>query len=417
MEALLKKLEELNDKLDKAVASSNVEAFTALKVEMKTLQEDYIKMKVEIDGHKEMLKSNKTIPGLELEKNKFSLMRAIRAISTKSWKDAGFELEVFQNTANGKDGINKTMSTEVDSAGGYVVPVQVLGDFIELLRANLVTKALGATVIDGLVGSPVEMPGQAGGATVYWLGEDNPDGITASDLTLKQSQMTPHMAGALVKLSNRLLRMSSPSIEAIVKADVAFAMAQAVDLAAIAGTGSGAQPQGIVNTSGILTFDATSYTKRVQLWEVLASMENKLDEANALRGKLGYAFHPRIKKLLSLARTGAVAEDGFGEFVANPSNPATKGQLEAYLGYPYQTTTNIAIDAATTPDSTYALFGNWAELIIGMWQGITIMASQEASDAFAKNQTWIRIVQEVDVMLRHKESFCMATTVDAEATV
>src|SRR3954469_13806146 len=104
MEALLKKLEELNAKFESAVG--NVEILNALKAEMKTLQEDYIKMKVEIDGHKEMFKSNKTIPGLELEKNKFSLMPAIRSISTKSWKDAGFELEIFQNTANGKDGIN-----------------------------------------------------------------------------------------------------------------------------------------------------------------------------------------------------------------------------------------------------------------------------------------------------------------------
>ncbi len=413
MEALLAKMEELQKKFDAAVG--NAEALTALRAEMKSVQEDYVKMKHELDELK-AVKSGKSLPGAELEKEKFSLMRAINAISTKSWKNAPFELEVFQNTAGSKEGINKTMSTEVDSAGGYIVPVQVLGDFAELLRANLVTKKLGATVIDNLVGSPVEMPGQSGGATVYWLGEDNPTGITASDLTLKQSQMTPHMAGALVKLSNRLLRMSNPSVEAIVKADVAAAMADALDQAAIAGTGSGAQPLGIINVPGILNVDAQSFTKRVQLWEIMQSMETKVDEANALRGKLGYAFHPRIKKFLALARTGAVAEDGFGGFVANPSNPLTKGQLEAILGYPYETSTNFTI-TDSSPDTTYALFANWAELIIGMWQGITIMASQEASDAFAKNQTWIRIVQECDVMLRHKESFCQATSVDAEMTV
>lgn len=417
MDELLKKLSDLQEKMDKALLSS--ESTEALRAEIKTLQEDFVKMKVEMDGVKKASSSSKvtSIPGLELEKDKFSLMRAINAISTKSWKNAGFELEVFQNSAKASDGVAKTMSTEVDSAGGYVVPIQALGDFIELLRANLITKQLGATVLEGLVGSPVEMPGQAGGATVYWLGEDHPTGITASDLTLKQSQMTPHMAGALVKLSNRLLRMSNPAIEGLVKADVAFAMAEAIDKAALFGSGSGAEPLGIQNIPGILTYDAVSpaVTAYVHLWKALTEMEYKLAEANALKGSLGYAFHPRIKKFLSLARTGAAAEDGFGQFVANPSNPVTKSQLEALLGYPYAATTNMAITSAT-PDTSNVIFGNWKELIIGVWQGLTIMASQEASDAFAKNQTWIRIVQECDVMVRHKESFCLGSNFDMELT-
>jgi HK97 family phage major capsid protein len=123
-----------------------------------------------------------------------------------------------------------------------------------------------------------------------------------------------------------------------------------------------------------------------------------------------------VKKYAALSRTGAAAEDGFGGFVANPASPLTPGQLQAMIGYPYQATTNIVIDTAPTPDSTYAIFGNWSELLIGVWQGLTIMASQEASDAFAKNQTWVRIVQEVDVMVRHKESFCLGSNISAVLT-
>jgi HK97 family phage major capsid protein len=395
MDELLKKMEELQGKFEAALG--NAEAMKAIQADMKALQEDYVKLKREMDEVK-VVKNNKSLPGLEMEKDKFSLMRAINAIATKSWKNAEFEKEVFLNTS--KDAVvNKTMSTEVDSAGGYVVPVQALGDFIELLRANLITKQLGATVIDGLV--------------VYWLGEDNPNGITASDLTLRQSQMTPHMAAALVKVSNRLMRMSNPSIEAMIKQDVAYAMAEAVDKACLFGTGSDAQPLGIKNISGILEYDAVSVAKYVEMWKVLYEMEDKLAMANSLRGKLGWAFNPRVKKYLALSRTGAAAEDGFGEFVANPSSPLTKGQLEAFIGYPYAMTTNIPIDTAPTPDSTYAIFGNWSELLVGVWQGITIMASQEASDAFAKNQTWVRIVQEVDCMVRHKESFCIGKNISA----
>ena len=408
MDELLKKLAELQEKMDKAIGDSAL--VKAVQDEIKALREDYVKMKQEMGELKAEKPSKKaSVPGLEFEKDKFSLLRAINAIATKNWNGAGFEKEVFQNTTD----LKKTMSTETDTAGGYVVPIQVLGDFIEMFRANLVTKQLGATYIEGLTGSPVEVPGQAGGSTVYWLGEDNPNGITASDISLKQSQMTPHGAAALVKLSNRLLRMSNPSIEGLVRQDVAFAMAEAVDLAALRGVGANGQPLGLMNVSGVLTHDLTSLTKKVQVWPAMYDIENKLAEANSLKGKLGWLFHPRVKRNLAQARVGSgqAAEDGYGEFVADP---ITQNQLASYIGYPFSTTTNMAITTTTSPDESEILFGNWAELIIGVWQGLTIMASQEASTAFTMNQTWIRFVQEVDCMVRHPESFCIGQHLNVE---
>ena len=43
--------------------------------------------------------------------------------------------------------------------------------------------------------------------------------------------------------------------------------------------------------------------------------------------------------------------------------------------------------------------------------GISILPSKEAGDAFAKNQTWIRIITDVDIGLRHAESFCLGSGV------
>ena len=59
---------------------------------------------------------------------------------------------------------------------------------------------MGATLLDNLVGSPVEIPKQTGGATAYWVGENEP--LTGSDQTLGQLQLTPKLVGALVELSN-----------------------------------------------------------------------------------------------------------------------------------------------------------------------------------------------------------------------
>lgn len=409
MDEILKKLGELQAKLEASAKTG--ESVGAIQSEILKLREEFVAQKNEIEELKKA-RSAKNLVGLEDEKQKFSLVKAINAIVTKDWRNAGFEREVFNNTSRSAKGtVEKTMSTEVDSTGGYIVPPQAIPDMIEILRANLITKALGATTIEGLVGSPAEMPGQSGGATVYWLGEDNPNGITASDLTLRKVEMTPHMAAALVKLSNRLLRMSNPSVEALVRQDVSFAMAQALDLAALMGTGANAEPLGLLNvlTDAANGIDCVSKTA-VQLWGQMYEAENLIAEANALRGKLGWAFHPRLKKILAKARVSGSTTGGDGIFV---QNPITQDHLVSYIGYPYQTTTNLPIIVADTPDSLKAIFGNWSELLIGMWQGMEIMASQEASTAFTTNQTWVRIIQECDVAVRHTESFSYLYHIDA----
>jgi HK97 family phage major capsid protein len=116
---------------------------------------------------------------------------------------------------------------------------------------------------------------------------------------------------------------------------------------------------------------------------------------------------------LQQARYGAAAEDGFGGHVASP---ITNSHLASFIGYPFATTTNLAIDTASSPDETEIVFGNWAEMIVGVWQGLSIMASQEASTAFTTNQTWVRFVQEVDCMVRHKESFVIGQNLSMEMT-
>ena len=50
------------------------------------------------------------------------------------------------------------------------------------------------------MGSPVEIHKRTGGATAYWVGENEP--LTSSDQTLGQFQLTPKSVGALVELSN-----------------------------------------------------------------------------------------------------------------------------------------------------------------------------------------------------------------------
>ena len=337
------------------------------------------------------------LAGLEDEKQSFSFLRAINAIRSGNWGGAGFEKEIFDNTRM------RAMSAGTDSAGGYIVPTVFVNELIEMLRAESVVNALGATVLSGLTGSPVEIPKQTGGATAYWVAE-NAD-ITASDLTLGQVSLTPKAVAAIVKLSNRLLNLSNPSAEAMVRRDVAQALALAIDLAALRGTGSGSQPIGIANTSGINTV-AIGTNGGNFTFDYAADMVDELAKDNAAKGKLGFAMHPTIAKKLKKTRIPQYSGDTGGEWIMLPMSDSN---LADALGYGFKLTTQIPVNLTkgSSSDCSEVYFGNWQELLIGEWGGLEIMASNETSDAFQKNQTWVRVIQEVDIAVRHAESFCL----------
>ncbi len=235
------------------------------------------------------------MPGLEDEAKSFSLTRAINAIVTGDWSSAGFEREVFDQTKK------RAASTNDDSNLGYFVPNEVLPGFIELLTAESVVNQMGATVLSNLSGVPVEIPKQTGGATAYWV-EENAS-ITDSDLSAGQLALTPKAVAAMVKMSNRLLRLSNPSVEAMVRSDIARVIALAIDLAALRGTGVAGQPIGIANTANINTVEIGA-NGGAPNFDHLYDMQYELQKDNAYRGNLGYIFHPATRRRLVKTKVG-----------------------------------------------------------------------------------------------------------------
>jgi len=341
-----------------------------------------------------------SLPGLEdpKEKGKFSFLRAFYGALTKDWTEAPFEKSIFDETAR-KSVMNATSGT----AGAYIVPTEVIADLIEMFEADSVLIRAGATVMGGLTGSPVEFPRQTGGATAYWVGENQ--AIPESEMAFGMMSMSPKAVAALVKMSDRLIRLSNPSIEAMVRRDIALRVALKIDLAGLRGTGSSYQPLGVSQQPGINTVTIGADGGSIN-FDRLMDMEYELAFDNALQGNLAYIWHPCIKRNLLQLKVAQYTGDTGGEYIVQP---ITEQQLGAWVGYPYYQTTQIPITLTKGNGTalTEIYFGNWRELLIGQWGGMAIMASQETSDAFEKVQTWIRIIQEMDIAVRHVESFCL----------
>ncbi|MFA5381799.1 MAG: phage major capsid protein [Candidatus Micrarchaeia archaeon] len=346
------------------------------------------------------------VPGLDLEKKSFSICRALRAIRSGKAMDewdafgAGLEAEVFKTT--------KAMSTGTDSEGGYLVPMQAMPEFIEMFREEAVCVRMGARLISGLVSAPVVFAKQTGGASFYWTGENKE--IIASMLEVGQLKMVPKKLTGMVQISNELVRMSSPDAESMVRQDLAMGAALAVDTAGLRGIGSENQPLGVANTSGINTVTLGTGSGAVpDFVNPWPDMEYELSVDKALRGKLGFIFHPAIKRVLKKLRNPYFSGDTGGEY---PMLPLTDAQLQAVLGYPFANTTELPINLVTggSTNCTEIFFGNWAEMLIGQWLGFEILGSNVAGTSFAFDQTWVRIITQVDIALRHAESFCLCNT-------
>ena len=404
---LLEKMDAVVNSVEKKL-NEGQKTYEDMQGTIKSLEDTLVDVKAKYAELEESMSKRawKDVPGSEdTDKNKFSFFKAFNAIRSKDFSQAGYEKEVMDAC------VQKAQAAGVDTAGGYLVPVQALGGIIDLLRANLVTAALGATILDNLTGVPVEIPKQTGAATAVWVEENS--AITESEITFGQLALNPKGLAALVKMSNRSLRLTNPALEALVRDDITQQIALALDLAALRGTGANGQILGVSNQIGVGSVDfsstAQSTTTFNPSWEAMYELEGVVEDANALRGRLGFAMSPKIKRVMSKLRAAVAAvDDQGGNFMQ--TMPMTAAHITAILGWPFQTTTQIP-NTLGSGDKSEVYFGNWADLIIGMWGGMRLKASDEAGTAFTSDQTWVRAIMDVDAGIRRQESFAMGNEV------
>jgi len=339
----------------------------------------------------------------------FSLVRAINAQLGED-VDAGFEREISQEVKrrSGRkfQGIavpdqffhKRTLTTGGDAASLY--PTQHRADmFIDMLRDQLVTGRLGATILDNLQGDQ-DIPKQTGSSTAQWVAEDGT--ITETDADFADVSMSPKTVGAITSYSRRTLINAAPSIEQLVRNDLASVVANAIDRAAITGDGTGNTPTGVINhpDANELTLAGASAGDR---WAEVLDFIATVQSANADIGSMGWTMNPKaIAKLRSTLKVTGADGSGPGYIMADP------GTLAGYAAAP----TNTLPTVAGTPDTTSVIFGAWSQLMIGYWSGTDILVNPYEATAYSKGRVLMRVMRDVDVALRHGESFAFASDLE-----
>lgn len=331
------------------------------------------------------------------EVRKFSLMTAIRAMANptdrRAQEEARFEFEASAaaQRANGTEARGLMIPTDVlrtwskrdlnttdDSA--LIAQDYRGGDFIDVLRNASSVMQAGSTMLSGLKGN-VTIPKKTAASSAGWISSEG-GAASESEFTDGSVTMTPRTLGAFTDLTRLMMMQSSLDIEALVRDDLSRAIALAIDLGALQGSGSSGQPTGIKNVSGVNK--PTSFAAANPTFAEVVALETAVAEDNALLGNLAYILPASMYGAL---KTTAKAS-GQGLFVVEqPGNT-----INGYRG--------IVSNQVTSGD---LFFGNFADLLIGMYGGLDILV--DPYTASSSGNVRIRALQTVDVAVRNAVSF------------
>lgn len=343
----------------------------------------------------------------------FSIVRAMRAIADGRRTDAAFEFECSDaiGQALGKparglyvpadvlyervdpDALKLRDITKGTSGANLVATNLQPASFIELLRNATKVVSMGARMLPGLVGD-VAIPRQATGAVAAWVGEA---GTTSeSDATFDQVTLNPKTITVRTDMTRRMLMQSSPAIEGLVRSDLANALAQGIDSAAINGTGASNQPRGIRNVVGV-GLVALGTNGAVATWASQVDLVKTAMVANADVGTLGFLTNANV--WASLMKTEKAASTA--QFIlSEPGNSLLGRRFEVSQQVP----SNL-VKGTSGAVCSAELYGNWAELLIGEWGVLDLFP-----DPYTLGDSGglvIRAFKDVDVAVRHAQSFAI----------
>jgi HK97 family phage major capsid protein len=275
----------------------------------------------------------------------------------------------------------RVTTTGSPAEGSNLIQTDLLaGQFIDLLRAALVTRQLGCRVLGNLVGN-IDIPKQIGATTSGWVAENS--ALDDSDAEFASVSLSPRHVGAVSEISRNMLMQSSLDVEQLMRADQAAVVARAIDLGALNGTG-GVEPTGVLTAVEPTAGGTPTWAKILELIEAV-------ELGNVPLGGAGWLLHPSTRRLL---RSTEVV-NGFPQMIMQDPN--------TLAGYPAVAST-IVPAGASGPE--YPLvYGQWSDLIMGYWSELDVLVNPYETTAYSKGNVKIRTMATCDVALRHVESF------------
>lgn len=278
--------------------------------------------------------------------------------------------------------------------GGNLVGTDYLPDqFISPFRNSAAVMGLGATMLTDLVGN-VELPRQETTLAGQWVGEDEAPG--QSDLKFSKIGLTPKTVAGYMTWTRQAALQALPSMEDLLRRELNEQLGLGLDKAAVDGIGNAVQPRGILNTAGVGSVQGGP-NGGSPTWGNIVDLESSVANANAHGDGMGYLTNTRVRGRLKQTQKfgGTNGESVWGsDDRLNGYRTAVSNQVPANL-----------TKGTSASKCSAIIFGNWRELIIGLWSYVDIIV-----DPFTYADSGrVRITGflSADIKVKHAESFAV----------
>ncbi|MGE6739669.1 phage major capsid protein [Allorhizobium pseudoryzae] len=294
---------------------------------------------------------------------------------------SGIHLAVPSEVLLGMEQRSQTVGTA--AAGGYTVATNVAA-VADRFRPALKVEGMGATVLRGLNGF-LDLPNLAASGSAAWVAENG--NATRTGVTFDKVSMAPKTVTGEYRLSRRLMLQSSASMEDILRRDLGFLLAQALDLAAINGSGTAPEPKGVLNTSGV-----TKVTTETDFSDTTANLIAEL-ELDDVTGTAAFLTNPTVMKSVRKLK------DADGHVMPT---------AELFHNQRVEVSTQVPTTIGASDDKSALIYGQWAELYLGYWSAVDILINPYHPDVASNGGALLHAFLDADVAVRHPKAFAYA---------
>jgi len=327
---------------------------------------------------------------IDFELRSYSVSKALR--ESMNGNLSGIEAEYHTEMSKGREvrGVmvpsnelleTRALKTTTPGTGpGSNLIATNLAPIQDRFRSMLKLESMGATVLRGLTGN-LDLPNVLDSGTAHWVAEHTD--TTRSDMKFEKTSMAPKTVSGEYEVSRRMLLQSDTALESLLRADLGYILAQALDGAGIQGGGTN-EPTGILAHA-----DVAKVTTATDLTDTAADLISAL-ELDDVSGTASFLTNPQVGNIARKLKDG----DGHN-FPLN----------ETFHNERLEMTTQVPTDIGTGSDKNALIYGHWSSLIIGYWSAVDILVNPYHADVASKGGALIHAFLDADVAVRQPQAF------------
>ena len=352
------------------------------------LEQKYNRMEEDFEAIDKQIKALQKIEDAAAQLSKPTTAPIVTEPGGTAHGDGGALKAAFESYVRGEDPSRwkNAMTTLTGEDGGYVVPVEYQRRILKKLHDISRTRALSKVI---QTSSTRVIPIEGDAPTFTWLDEGAAYGETQG--TFGQTQLSAWKMGAMIKVSEELLKDSMIDLEEYLASQIAVGINKAEAQAFAVGDGN-KKPSGYAKSVSGVTLSSKKSIKGDELIDIYYSLKEEY------RRRATWRLHDSTMKAIRKLK------DANGNYIYAPA--LVMGERDMILGRPIVTDDYLPeLGAANAP---VVVFGDFSYYVIADRGNIEI---QRLNELFAANgYIGFRVHKRVDAKRVLDEAFTAGRT-------